>query len=257
MKRSSFIMSALIPSLLLVGCGGETETQRSTSGSPDLSGLWRMNLDSAQGSLRADSNISFTLEETAEGLVMTECAGRTSGVLNREGDSISGLPVSPFTVDDNDTLSATDDLGVASASKMALTTGFDMGSITLSASELGNLNFSDLCVLSSSASVVGVTTQDKISGTTLYNGEPLLVEVMVNGNIRKGTYGLSREPGAGEASVRLQSQSLKAGLNRTELTLASGTLTITEDGVVWMKGDFEGVMPNGNNLSGSFEFEKP
>ncbi|OUS24771.1 hypothetical protein A9Q99_23540 [Gammaproteobacteria bacterium 45_16_T64] len=257
MKRSPFIISALLPTMFLVGCGGEVETQRATADSPDLTGLWRMNLDSAQGSLRADSNISFTLEETANGLVMTECAGRTSGILDRENDSISGLPVSPFTIEDNDTLSATDDLGVANASKMDLSARFDMGSVTLSASELGNLRFSDLCVLSSSASVIGVTTQDKIAGTTLYNGEPLLVEVTVNGNIRKGTYGLAREPGSGEASLRLQSQSLKAGLNRTELTLASGTLNITEDGVVWMKGDFDGIMPNGNSLSGTFEFEKP
>jgi len=151
MMRSKFIISTLIPAVLLVGCGGES--QRSTTNSADLTGLWRMSLDSSQNTLNAKSNSSFTLVETANGLVMTDCAGRADSDLNRLASTIEGLPVSPFNIDNNDSLSANDTLGVAKASKMSVAATFDMGDMALSSSELGNLNFSDLCVLSSNAKV--------------------------------------------------------------------------------------------------------
>ena len=255
MMRSKFIISTLIPAVLLVGCGGES--QRSTTDSADLTGLWRMNLDSNQNTLKAKSNISFTLVETADGLTMTDCSGRTTGGLNKQASTIEGMPVSPFAIDNNDSLSANDALGVAEASKMSVAATFDMGDLALSSSELGNVNFSDLCVLSSSASILGVTANENISATTIYNGKPLLVDLIVMGNLKQGEFDLKREPGLGDASIRLQSESLKPVLNRTELTLTDGTLTITEDSLVWTKGSFNGTMPNGNTLSGTFSFEKP
>ena len=256
MKRSKFIISTLLPAMLLVGCGGG-ESQRSTADSEDLTGLWRMSLESSQNALKAESNISFTLVESDDGLVMKDCGGRADFNLNRLNESIEGLPVSPFAIDNNDTLSATGDLGIAKASKIAVASVFDMGDMQLSADELGAISFTDLCVLSSNASLLGVTANDTISATTLYNGNPLLVDITVMGNLKKGDFTLAKGPALGEASIRLQSDSFKAPLNRTELTLTSGTLTITEDSLVWTKGSFNGTMPNGNVLTGSFSFENP
>ncbi|OUS05886.1 hypothetical protein A9Q81_03845 [Gammaproteobacteria bacterium 42_54_T18] len=255
MKRSKIIISTLLPAMLLVGCGGES--QRSTTDSEDLTGLWRMSLESSQNNLKAESNISFTLVETEDGLLMKDCAGRADFNLNKLNGTIEGLPVSSFAINNNDTLSATGDLGVAKASKIAVTSAFDMGDMQLSADELGAISFTDLCVLSSNASVVGLTANDTISATSLYNGNPLLVEINVMGNLKKGDFTLAKGPALGEASVRLQSDSFKAPLNRTELTLTSGTLTITEDSLVWTKGSFSGTMPNGNVMTGSFSFENP
>lgn len=255
MMRSKFIISTLVPAVLLVGCGGES--QRSTADSPDLTGLWRMNLDSNHNNLSAKSNISFTLVETADGLTIKDCSGRAATGLNKQASSIEGMPVSPFVIDNNDTLSAHDTLGVAEATKMSVAASFDMGDLALSSPELGSLNFSDLCVLSSSASLLGVTANDNISATTMLNGEPLLVDLVVMGNLKKGEFELKREPGLGDASIRLQSESLKPVFNRTELTLTDGALTITEDSLVWTKGLFSGTMPNGSVLTGTFSFENP
>ncbi len=255
MKRSKFIISTLLPTMLLVGCGGES--QRSTTDSEDLTGLWRMSLESSQNTLKAESNISFTLVETDDGLVMKDCAGRADFNLNKLNETIEGLPVSPFSIDNNDTLSATGDLGIANATKVSVTSAFDMGDMQLSADELGSISFTDLCVLSSNARLLGVTANDTISATTLYNGNPLLVDITVMGNLKKGEFTLAKDPALGEASLRLQSDSFKTPLSRTELTLTSGTLTITEDSLVWTKGSFNGTMPNGSVLTGSFSFENP
>ncbi len=255
MKRSKIIISTLLPAMLLVGCGGES--QRSTTGSEDLTGLWRMSLESSQNTLKAESNISFTLVETEGGLQMKDCAGRSDFNLNKLNGTVEGLPVSPFAIDNNDTLSATGDLGIAKASKIAVTAAFDMGDMQISADELGAISFTDLCVLSTNASVVGLTANDTISAASLYNGNPLLVDINVMGNLKKGNFTLAKDPASGEASIRLQSDSFKAPLNRTELTLTSGTLTITEDSLVWTKGSFNGTMPNGSVMTGSFSFENP
>lgn len=257
MMRIKCVAALLLPSLLLTGCGGSGETPRSTSNSPNLTGLWRMNLESAQSSLRADSNISFTLVETANGITMTGCDGRPVVALQKEGSAIEGLPNGTVNIINNDTLSNDGDYGTGSASKMATTARFDMGSLQMSASSLGNLNFSDLCVLSTDARVLGVTAQDQISATTLYNGKPLLFDIQLMGNLKTGTYKLEKDPQAGQANLRLVSEGLKNRLNRSELSLSNGTLTITEDGTVRMKGTFSGTMPNGELLAGNFDFEKP
>ena len=255
MNCSKTIIATLLPTMLLVGCGGES--QRSAADSEDLTGLWRMSLESSQKTLKAESSISFILVESDDGLVMQDCAGREDVNLNRLAESIEGLPIGSFSIDDNDSLSAVGDLGIAKAAKISHASTFDMGDLQLSADELGAISFTDICVLSSSASLLGVTASDTISATTLYNGNPLLVDITVVGSFKNGGFLLAKDPVLGEASIRLQSDGFKAALNRTELRLTSGTLTIIEDGVVWMKGYFNGVMPNGNTLAGSFSFEKP
>ena len=257
MMRTNLAVALLLPSLLLTGCGGSGETKRSTSNSPNLTGLWRMNLESAQSNLRADSNISFTLVESSNGLTMTGCDGRSMASLTKDGNIIEGLPNGAVTVVNNDTLRTNGDYGTGTANKMATTARFDMGTVQMSAPALGSLNFSDLCVMTTDARVLGVMTQDTIAATTLYNGKPLLLDIQLMGNLKTGSYKLAKEPQLGEAILRLQGEGLKNRLNRSELALNNGNLQITEDGLVRMKGTFTGTMPNGQTLTGTFELEKP
>jgi len=256
MMRTQLAAALLLPTLLLTGCGG-SEAPRSTSNSPDLTGLWRLNLDSAQSNLKAQSNISFTLVETADGLTMTGCDGRPVINLDKDGNQIDGLPAGTVNIVNNDTMNSSSEMGEGSASKMATNPRFDMGSLKMSATSLGNLSFSDLCVLTTDARVLGVTAQDTIAASTVYKGKPLLLEVQLLGNLKKGTFSLAKDPELGQALLRLESEALKDALNRSEVLLDNGTLTITEDGTVRMKGSFSGTMPNGELLAGNFDFEKP
>ena len=257
MINNNKMISVCFSAMILVGCGGDGDERRSTSNSSDLSGLWRMQITSAQSGLEAESNISFLLQESGSQLTMTDCNQRSTFNLNKENGEISGLPAGPYTIVNNDSLTASDDGVEASASKMALPITFDMGDLSLAAPELGNLTFTDLCVFSSEAKVLGFASQDLVSATTLLNGEPLLMEIAVMGNMSTGSYDLAREPAAGEASLRLKSTALKTPLNRTELTLVSGSLSISETGPVFTKGEFSGEMPNGSTLTGSFSLENP
>ncbi|PCJ32886.1 MAG: hypothetical protein COA99_16180 [Moraxellaceae bacterium] len=255
MINSKIIVLAIIPVLLASGCGGDV--QRSTTDSNDLTGLWRMSLKSSQGSLKANSYSSYTLVETANGLVMKDCTSRDSANVGIQNEEIVGLPISPLSIDDNDTLSADNAMGVTYASKMALAAKFDMGDLHLSSPELGSLNFTDLCVISSDASMLGAIASDNISATTIYNGELLLIDITAMGKLKKGSYTVSREPALGDVSIRLQSESFRAPYNRTEMTLASGTMTVSEDSLVWTKGSFSGTLSNGKSISGDFSFENP
>lgn len=256
MMRYTFVAAMLLPTLLVTACGGG-DTRRATTNSPDLTGLWRMQVKTAQSNLTADSNISFTVVESAGGLTMTGCDNRDVIKLQKTGNTIEGLPTGTMTIVNNDTMTASGDMGAAKATKMATAAKFDMGSLQLSAPQLGTLNFSDLCVLSSDARVLGVLTQDNFSATTLYNGKPLLLDVAVIGTLKVGTFKLSGSPALGEATLRLQGDGLKNPLKRTEVAFEKGTLTISENTSVWLKGSLSATMPNGSTLSGTFAFEKP
>lgn len=257
MMRYKLVAAMLLPTLLLTGCGGGGETRRSTTNSANLTGLWRMQLTTAQNSLTAESNVSFHITESASGLNMVACDNRDQVKLQKTAAGIDGLPVGTMKIVNNDTMTAKNDLGTSKATKMATTAKFDMGTLQLSATQLGTQNFTDLCVQSSDARVLGVATQDNYSATTLYNGKPLLFDILVIGNLGKGTYKLSSTPAVGEATLRLQGEGMKTPLNRTEMSFDKGTLTITDDTTVWLKGNFSATMPNGTPITGNFSFEKP
>ncbi len=256
MKRSTTLAAMLIPTLFLVGCGGETETRRQTSNSPDLTGLWRLNLSTSQSGLSADANITFTLQDNGDQVNMVACAQRDAAALAREGNILNGLPVGATTVINNDTLRASSDLGNSSASKMSTNPRFDMGSFQISGGDLGSISTSNLCVQSDYASVIGQATQDRFSGTTLLSGHPLTVDISRVGNLKTGSYTINRDMSEGGVQIMLRSEALRSRVNRTEMNLRNGTLTITEDSDVWIKGNFSADMPNGQTVSGSFEFEK-
>lgn len=255
MRLKNVALLTLLPSMLLVGCGGEE--RRSTTDSADLSGLWRTTLTSAQIGLDADSNISYLLEDSGEGLFMTSCINRSRIELDRQGDTIVGLPVGDTTVVNNDTIRGSGEFGNSRGSKMALPLVFDMGSLSMQGTGFGNRNFTDLCVISSDAKVLGQTTYEEFSAGTIYNGETLEFRMRIMGNIGTSTYSLVREPESGEASILIQSQALIDVFNRTEVALRDGTVTITEDSNVWLKGNYSGVTPDGVLMTGDFELEKP
>jgi len=255
MINSKMFVLTVTSSLLMAGCGGET--QRSTEGSSNLSGLWRMGLEASRSGLEAISNSSFILTDSVNGLVMTDCLSRNTSEIIRSDRDIIGLPISPIKIEDYDTLSADNDFSTTHSSKMAVTTKFDMGDLTLNSSEFGDLSFSDVCVISSEAKVLGVLANENIMATTTHKGNLLLIDISVMGKLKPGDFSISKEPGAGEVSIRLQSESFKDSLNRTEVLLASGVMTVTEKGLVWTKGTFNGTLSNGKAISGGFSFENP
>ena len=255
MKLSKLALCALVPSMLLVGCGGEE--RRSTTDSADLSGLWRTTLDSSQAGLTAKSNISYILNETADGVKMTSCLNRSELDLTKAGQQLDGLPVGPVTLDDNDNISGTSEYGTVDGSKMALPERFDMGDITISGTTLGTISFKDICIVSTEAKVLGQITLEEYYAGVMYRGEPMEIKLTVMGNIGVRTYDVVRDPGLGEAGITLKSDGLLVAFNRTEMDLRDGTITITEDGNVYLKGEFSANMPNGNTLTGTFELEKP
>ncbi|MDX1695547.1 MAG: hypothetical protein R3208_17415 [Ketobacteraceae bacterium] len=255
MKLRHVALLTVVPSMLLVGCGGEE--RRSVTGSSDLTGLWRTTLTSAQIGLDADSNISYLLDESSQGLFMTSCINRTRIELERDGNTIKGLPVGDTTVVDNDTVRGSGDFGNSRGSKIALPLIFDMGTLSINGSGMGNNTFTDLCIISSDAKVLGKTTYEEYSAATLFKGETLELRLRIMANIGAATYSLVREPAAREASLVIRSQALIDVYNRTEVALRDGTVTITEDSNVWLKGNYSGVTPDGVLLTGDFEFEKP
>ncbi|MCG8316761.1 MAG: hypothetical protein MI976_26390 [Pseudomonadales bacterium] len=240
----------------LVACGGG-ETQRSTSDSADLTGLWRTSTVSSSMGLNATSKISYLMDETGDAITMTSCIERSSLNLSKAGDTLSGLPVGDINIVDNDTLSGSGEYGNSQGAKIALPLTFDMGSLAVDGNGFGEISFSDLCVISSIAKALGVTTYEEYSAGTVFNGAPMEFRLTLMGNLAKGSYTVAREPQGGEASILLRSQALLAVFNRSEMLLNNGTVTITEDSTVWLKGDFSATMPNGELLSGSFELEKP
>ncbi|MCG8316726.1 MAG: hypothetical protein MI976_26215 [Pseudomonadales bacterium] len=247
-----------MPAILATGCVGEPEdSKRSTDNSSDLSGLWRMNITSSEPPLNATANSSFLLADTSSGLFMTSCNDRNRFAVTRTGNSIQGTPVGTMQVIDNDTLQAASSYGDVTSSKMSIAQRFDMGNLKIQGVGFGNLTFTNICIDSTQARALGVTTLESFSATVIYNGEPMLFEISVPGNINSVTYDIVREPSNGEAGVRLISDGLLGAFNRREMTLRDGTLNISEDSSVWLKGSFSANMPNGNQASGSFEFEKP
>lgn len=258
MMRSKTVAAMLLPTIMMIGCGGEqAETQRATSNSANLTGLWRLNFETTKTGLTADAGITFTLVDNGNQINMVACAERQSATLNRSGNTLTGLPVGESSIKNNDSISSTGSLGTSAASKMSTKAVFDMGSLSISGGDLGSISSTNICIQSDNARILGQATQDRFSATTLLGGTPLTFEISRMGNITTGKYAINRDMAEGGVQVFLKSEALKSRVDRTELNLRDGSLTITEDSKVWLKGNFSGKMPNGQTVTGSFEFEKP
>ena len=129
MMRYKLVAAMLLPTLLLTGCGGSGETRRSTSNSANLTGLWRMQLTTAQNGMTAESNVSFHVTEAAGVLNMVACDNRDQVKLQKTAAGIDGLPVGTMKIVNNDTMTAANDLGTSKATKMATTAKFNPGQL--------------------------------------------------------------------------------------------------------------------------------
>jgi len=258
MIRSNYIVAALLTTMVLVGCGG---SKRSTSDSSDLTGLWRLNMESDQNVIKAQSNMAFTLTQSGDSLSMVDCATRETIALDLSGDTLADIPLGlgldEWTLTDNDNMASTGEFISAEASKMAAEPIFDMGEMSLSSPELGSNDFTDLCVLSVSLRILGTNVSEGFSATTMFNGEPLTVSIIAMGLFAKGDYNILETPAADDASITILGEGLQALFGETELTLRDGTLTVTVDSTTESDGTFSGTLPNGSTLTGTFGFENP
>ena len=258
MRYKTIAAAMLLPSIMLIGCGGEqAETQRATANSTDLTGLWRLNFETSQSGLNAEAGITYTLTDNGDEVSMVACAERQPATLSRSGNTLQGMPVGAATVASNDHLSANGSLRDSEATKMSTKAVFDMGNLSVSGGDLGSIASSNICIQSDNANMLGQATQERISATTLLNGKPLVLEISRMGSIGRGTYDVNRDMAEGGVQIFMKSDALKSRINRSELNLRNGSLTITEDSLVWMKGNFSAEMPNGQLVAGNFEFEKP
>ncbi|MEE2732894.1 MAG: hypothetical protein VYA55_18890 [Pseudomonadota bacterium] len=258
MRYKTVAAAMLLPSLLLTGCGGEqAETQRATSNSANLTGLWRLNFETSQTGLNAEAGITYTLTDNGDEVNMVACAERQGVTLSRDGNTLSGMPVGEATVATNDSINANGSLGDSAATKMSTKAVFDMGSLSVNGGDLGSIASSNICIQSDNARILGQATQERISATTILNGKPMILEISRMGSIGKGTYDVNRDMAEGGIQIFMKSDALKSRINRSEMNLRNGSITITEDSKVWMKGNFNAEMPNGQLVAGNFEFEKP
>jgi len=261
MKSHGYVMTTLLSAILFAGCGSEpveNNDQRATTGSTNLTGLWRVNVTSPAVGIRAYSNSSLTLVESANGLIMTDCATRESLELSTQNGRIVGLSVDLLSVDNNDTMSArSNDVGVTDASKISRSARFDMGNIQLTLPNLGGFSSSDLCTFSVVVTYLGDSVSDSITASTLYDGTPLSINISMLGTFDVGTFDVAENVSDAEAGVYLASNRFVSSFDTNRLALTSGTLTVSENSGSWIKGFFNGTISNGNALSGSFSFEKP
>ncbi len=259
MMRYKTVAAMLLPTIMLVGCGGEqdTESKRATSNSADLTGLWRLNFETSKSGLNAEAGITFTLADNGNEAAMVACAQRQQASLTRSGDTLVGMPVGEATITSNDSIVASGNLGESTATKMSTNAVFDMGNMSVSGGDLGAIASSNICIQSDNADILGQATQERISATSILNGHPLVLEISRMGSIGKGTYDVNRDMSEGGIQIFMKSESLKDRINRSEMNLRNGSITITEDSKVWMKGNFSAEMPNGQLVAGNFEFEKP
>lgn len=259
MMRSKTVAAMLLPTIMLFGCGGEqqSDAKRATSNSANLTGLWRLSFETKKTGLTAEAGITFTLVDNGNEINLVACAGRQSTTLSRTGNTISGMPVGEGTVTSNDSIVASNNLGSSTATKMSTSAVFDMGSLSVSGGDLGSISSSNICIQSDTAEILGQATQERYGATTLLNGQAMLFEISRMGNIGKGTFDVNRDMSEGGIQVFMKSEALKPLINRTEMNLRNGSLTISEDSEVWLKGSFSAQMPNGQTVSGNFEFEKP
>lgn len=257
--RLKTIAALILPTAILAGCGGGTvvDERREASGSSNLTGLWRLNLEASQTGLSAEANATFTLLDQGSTVSMVSCADRETVTLSRNGSTLSGLPTGESSIVNNDTFTASNNLGDSVATKMDTSATFDMGSFTVSGGDLGSISSSNICVQSDNAAILGVTNLDHIYAITLLDGEILTIDITRTSNLSTGTFDVNTDMSNGGVQISMSSPALVDRVSRREMDLRDGTITITKDNDVWFNGNFSANMPNGQTVSGSFVWEKP
>ena len=237
----------------LAGC--KNDVPRQTKDSPNLTGLWRMVLNANTDQINSVLGFSFTLVDNGGSLVMVPCAGRGNESLTRRAGVIGPVIVGDAQIVNNDTLRVDNEFGRGTASKMAVTSGFDMGSISFRSTALGNLDSTDVCSNTVTARYLGVSALDTVTAYTRHNGKLLAIELSKVGAFGVSTYTVGTE--MTQVSVALESELLTTRYRETRVNLGKGTLKITKSSNVWLHGELAAQLPDGSPFTASFQIEKP
>lgn len=246
---------ALFLGLVVAVAGCKTDTPRKTKDSTSLTGLWRMVLNANTDQITSVLGFSFTLVDNGGNLVMVPCAGRGSENLSRKGSVIGPVIVGDASFVNNDTLNIDNEYGKGTASKMALTSVFDMGNLSFRSTALGNLDTTDVCSNTVSARYLGVSALDTVTAYTRHNGKLVGIELSKVGSFGVNTYTVGTE--MTQVSVALESDLLTTRYRETRVNLGKGTLKITKASNVWLHGELTAQLPDGSPFSATFQFEKP
>jgi hypothetical protein len=237
----------------LVGC--KADVPRKTTNSTSLSGLWRMVLDARTDQINSSLGFSFTLVDNGDNLVMVPCAGRGNETLSRRSGVLGPVIVGDASVINNDTLRIDNEFGRGDATKMAVTTQFDMGNVSFSSTALGNLDTKDVCSNTVTARYLGVSALDTVTAYTRHNGKLLGIELSKVGSFGLNTYVVGTE--MTQVSVALESDLLLPRFRESRVNLTKGTLKITKSSNVWLHGELAAQFPDGSPFTATFQLEKP
>ena len=261
MLRQSHFIRAL-PAVLLLsaasllpGCGGSTnptDTPRVATGSKNTQGLWRI-------TEKFDNETFYStalIEGTGSTVAMTDCSRAfASDSLTRSSNQYTGYThdIAPLTIINNDAMTWTYDNQTRDFEKMDVNPQFNMGNFTLSSSLLPNVVASQLVCTQFSTSDQG----ESLVLTTRVLGNPLLITIRLKNGFKVGTYNIS--PYGDEPTMVIFSGphwALTTLLAYDEV--ATGTLTIKSRGNVWIEGELQGQLLNGNQpVNVSFNVETP
>ena len=242
-----------LTALSLQGCGGgDTDTPRATTGSTNLTGLWRVVTKIGVSTQRT----AATIVDSGADLAMNDCSlAYRNYALTRSGDELSGyyFNLAPLVVVNNDTLSYDYSTIHRDFAKMDTDALYDMGNFSLSSPAFSTVNVaSDVCV--------GFTdsgSEETLIMATRRNGDMLRLTVSMSNSLREGSFAI--EPfGNAPATVTLDGTALETLVGTDSASVLQGTLKITKRGSVFVEGTISGTLDDETTaINVSFKAEMP
>jgi len=233
-----------------------------TASPSELEGLWSLNSVSTELTIKATTEVSFLLSGTDDDLVMTNCETRETFDVNYSDGEIDDLPLGlnlgKYTVSSSNRMTSSGESTTATANKLDTNADFDMGQLTLSSIGMGSDTYTDLCVTFIGVKIFGINLSEAFTATTIFNGEPLTIQIQTRSSFSRRDYSILAIPAANnEAGIILTGAGLIPIYGDDEITVTSGTLTVTSDTSSEAGGNFTGTLPDGSSITGSFEFDLP
>lgn len=248
--KMSIVASSIM--LALTGCKQEG---RVTTNSPDLTGLWRMTVDSNQSGVNLELGFTSTIRDNGNTVVMRSCVERVDETLNRQGSILSPSPNGDITITNNDNMSANGDLGPVKFQKMSVKPQFDLSSLAIQTSGIVPVSSDEVCTSSVVAKIVGMSALETFTVYTPYQGSVLGIEMSKVSKFSAGEYSVG--PVDATVTIAMESPAFQSPFGNSRIDLKEGTLTVTERSAVWFKGNFDAQLPNGVPISAQFELELP
>ena len=249
---ASLFMFTSVAILGLQGCGGDTDTARSVSGSANLTGLWRVITKVGISTQRT----AAVIDDDGATVSMNDCGlAFHNYTLSRDGNELSGyyFNLAPIKVVDNDTLTYDYSTINRDFAKMDRDALYDMGNFTLGSDAFSTINAtSDVCTgFTDSGSV------ETLVMATRRNGQMLRMTISLSNSLRVGTFSI--EPfGNAPATVTLDGEALQSLLGTDSSAILQGTLNISKKGSVFVEGSITGMLDDEvTNVTISFNAEMP